>query len=349
MNAAFRFGQSHRRFVLAVTLVAGFFAVGLVAQSQQIAGAGASFPFPIYAKWFNEYNRLHGNVEINYQSIGSGGGIKQLTAQTVFFGATDGPMTNDQLITAPGRILHFPTVLGGVVPVYNVGGVSGELKFTGALLADIFMGKITKWNDPAITRLNAGVDLPAADITVVHRSDGSGTTYIFADYLAKVSPEWKKRVGIATAVNWPVGLGGKGNEGVAGLVKQTPGGIGYVELIYALQNNLAYGAVQNSSGRFLRATVEGVTAAAAAAASAMPPDFRVSITNAPGENAYPISSFTWLLFYENPKDKASAKTMVEFMKWALTDGQKFCATLGYAPLPESVVKLETEALKKIKL
>jgi phosphate transport system substrate-binding protein len=321
----------------------------LAAQTHQLNGAGATFPFPIYSKWFSEYNKIHPDIEINYQSLGSGAGIRQLTAQTVFFGATDGPMTNDQLLAAPGRILHFPTVLGAVVPVYNIEGVSAELKFTGPLLADIFLGKITKWNDAAIAKVNPSVHLPATDITVAHRADGSGTTYIFTDYLAKVSPEWKQRVGVATSVNWPVGLGGKGNEGVASLVKQTPGAIGYVELIYALQNRIDYGSVQNMSGAFIRASVEGVTAAAAAAASQMPADFRVSITNAPGANVYPISSFTWLLFYENPKDKAAARTMVDFMKWALGDGQKYCKDLGYAPLPEGVVKLELEALKRIKL
>jgi len=342
-----------RRFraatALAALLTVGVFGAVVTGQAQQISGAGATFPFPIYSKWFSEYNKLHSNIQINYQSIGSGGGIRQLTAQTVSFGATDGPMTKDQMLAAPGAILHLPTVLGAVVPVYNIEGMSAELKFTGAVLADIFLGKITKWSDPAIAKLNPGVSLPGADITVVHRSDGSGTTYIFADYLGKVSPEWKKRVGISTALNWPVGLGGKGNEGVAGLVKQSPGSIGYVELIYALQNQIAYGSVQNLSGRFLRASIEGVTAAAAAAAGAMPADFRVSITNAPGDDAYPISSFTWLLFYENPKDKAAARTMVDFVKWALTDGQKFAKDLGYAPLPDSVVKLEMEALKKIRL
>jgi phosphate transport system substrate-binding protein len=258
-------------------------------------------------------------------------------------------MTDEQLLAAPGRILHFPTVLGAVVPVYNIAGVSAELKFNGSLLADIFLGKITKWNDPGIQKLNPGVSLPGDDITVVHRAEGSGTTYIYCDYLAKVSPEWKKKVGIATSVNWPVGLGGKGNEGVSGLVKQTPGAIGYVELIYALQTRILYGAVQNMSGNFVRATPDGVTAAATAAAAQMPADFRVSITNAPGPNAYPISSFTWLLFYESPKDKQAARTMVDFMRWALGDGQKYCKDLGYAPLPDSVVKLELEALKKIKL
>jgi phosphate transport system substrate-binding protein len=348
MKSVFQSLARFRAAAIATVALAALTAAAPVT-AQQINGAGASFPYPLYAKWFSEYNKLRPNVQINYQSIGSGGGIRQLAAQTVFFGATDGPMTQDQLLAAPGNILHLPTVLGAVVPVYNIDGVSAELKFTGTVLADIFLGKITKWNDPAIVRLNAGVNLPGTDITVVHRSDGSGTTYIFADYLGKVSPEWKKRVGISTALNWPVGLGGKGNEGVAGLVKQTPGSIGYVELIYALQNKIAYGAVQNMSGKFLRASIESVTAAAAAAAGAMPADFRVSITNAPGDNAYPISSFTWLLFYESPKDKGAAKTMVEFMKWALTDGQKFARDLGYAPLPDGVVKLELEALKKIRL
>ena len=322
---------------------------GVAAQTMQINGAGATFPYPIYSKWFSEYNKLHSNVQINYQSIGSGGGIRQFTNQTVFFGATDGPMTNEQLTAAPVKMLHFPTVLGAVVPVYNIPGVKAELKFTGTVLADIFLGKITKWNDPAIAKLNAGVALPATDITVVHRSDGSGTTYIWVDYLAKVSPEWLKKVGVATSVNWPTGVGGKGNEGVSGLVTQTPGSIGYVELIYALQNNISYGSVQNRAGEFLRGSVESVTAAAAAAAAKMPADFRVSITNAEGKGVYPISSFTWILFYENPKDKAQAKTMVEFTKWALTDGQKFCAELGYAPLPAEVVKLEMAALAKIKV
>jgi phosphate transport system substrate-binding protein len=335
------------RSALAAVAAAALLGGALVAQGKQINGAGATFPFPIYSKWFSEYNKKTG-IEINYQSIGSGGGIRQLTARTVFFGASDGPMTNEQLLAAPGKILHFPTVLGAVVPVYNIEGVSADLKFTGSVLANIFLGNITRWNDPAIVKLNPGVQLPGTDISVVHRSDGSGTTYIFADYLAKISPEWKKRVGVGTALNWPAGLGGKGNEGVAGLVKQTPGSIGYVELVYALHNNIKYGAVQNMAGAFVRATVEAVTAAAAAAGNQMPADFRVSITNAPGPNVYPISSFTWLLFYESPKDKQAAKTMVDFMKWALTEGQKYCAALGYAPLPDAVVKLELEALKKIK-
>jgi phosphate transport system substrate-binding protein len=330
------------------TLGAAMLVAGAAAQTIQINGAGATFPNPIYSKWFSEYNKLHGNIQINYQPIGSGGGIRQITNQTVFFGATDGPMTNDQLLAAPGKILHIPTVLGAVVPVYNIPNVNAELKFTGRVLADIFLGKITRWNDPAIAKLNTGVTLPGSDITVVHRSDASGTSYIWVDYLAKVSAEWKTKVGVATAVNWPTGVGGKGNEGVAGLVTQSPGSIGYVELIYALQNKINYGSVQNMASEFLRGSVQSVTAAAAAAAAKMPPDFRVSITNAEGKGVYPISSFTWLLLYENPKDKAQAKTMLEFTKWALTDGQKYCAELGYAPLPEAVVKLEMATLARIK-
>jgi phosphate transport system substrate-binding protein len=330
--------------IAAATLVAG-----VSAQKVQIQGAGATFPNPIYQKWIAEYNKLHPNVEINYQSLGSGAGIRQLTAGTVFFGASDGPMTNEQLQAAPGKVMHLPTVLGADVPVYNLPGVSAELKFTGAVLANIFLGKISKWNDAAIAKLNPGVNLPGSDITVVHRSDASGTTYIWVDYLSKVSPEWKIKSGVATQVNWPTGVGGKGNEGVAGIVTQTPGSLGYVELVYALQNKIAYGSVQNMAGDFARATVESLTAAAGAAAGKMPADFRVSITNAPGKGVYPISSFTWILLYESPKDKALSKAMVDFMKWALTDGQKFAGGLGYAPLPEEVVKLEMAALARVTL
>jgi phosphate transport system substrate-binding protein len=315
----------------------------------QINGAGATFPNPIYSKWFSEYNKLHPDIAINYQSIGSGGGIQQVINQTVFFGATDGPMTDEQLKAAPGPILHFPTVLGAVVPVYNIAGVTEDLKFTGPVIADIYLGKIKKWNDPAIAKLNPGVKLPATEVTVVHRSDGSGTTYIFVDYLSKVSPEFKSQVGVATSVKWPAGVGGKGNEGVSGLVTQTPGSIGYVELIYALQNKIAFGSVQNAAGEFVKASVDAVTKAAAAAATTMPPDFRVSITNAQGAGAYPISSFTWILMYEDPKDKASARAMVDFMRWALTDGQKYGADLGYAPLPDNVIMLEQPALDRIKV
>ena len=332
-----------------ILLAAAFAAAAVLpVQAQQINGAGATFPYPIYSKWFSDYNKLHPEVEINYQSIGSGGGIRQLTNQTVYFGATDGPMTAEQQQSAPGSILHLPTVLGAVVPIYNLPGVDTQLKFTGNVLADIILGTVTKWNDASIAALNPGVRLPDTDITVAHRSDGSGTTYIFVDYLSKVSPNFKSKVGVATAVNWPVGVGGKGNEGVAGLVKQTPGSIGYVELIYALQNKISYGSVRNMAGEFVNASLDSVTAAAQAAAKAMPKDFRVSITNAPGNGVYPISSFTWILLYESPKDKQRSKIMVDFMKWALTDGQKAAGELGYAPLPSEVVALEMEALKRIK-
>ena len=315
--------------------------------SHIINGAGATFPYPIYSKWFTEYGKQNPDVRINYQSIGSGGGIRQLVAQTIFFGATDGPMTDEQLKSAPGPILHFPTVLGGVVPIYNLEGVTQPLRFTGQTLAGIYMGKITKWNDPAIAKTNPGVKLPAADITVVHRSDGSGTTYIFVDFLSKVSPDFKQKVGVATSVSWPAGVGAKGNEGVSGLVKQSPGAIGYVELIYSVQNKIPYGAVQNKAGEFVIASLESVTAAAAAAS--MPDDFRVSITNADGKGAYPISSFTWILMYENPKDKQNARIMVDFMKWALAEGQKLASELGYAPLPQPVIEKEKAALQKIQL
>lgn len=317
--------------------------------SVDINGAGATFPNPIYSKWFSDYNKLHPNVRINYQPIGSGGGIKQLSSQTVFFGATDGPMTDEQIKNAPGPILHFPTVLGGVVPVYNIPGVTAELKFPGAALAAIFLGKIKKWNDPALMKANPGVALPATDIVVVHRSDGSGTNYIFCDFLSKVSPEFQQKVGVATSVQWPAGVGGKGNEGVAGLVRQTPGAIGYVELIYATQNQIAYGSVQNAAGEYVRATVESVTASADAAAANMPADFRVSITNAPGKGVYPISSFTWLLLYQNPTDKVRGRIMVDVLKWALSDGQKAAPALGYAPLPQKVIEQELQALQKIQL
>ena len=316
------------------------------AKKVTINGAGATFPYPIYSKWFSDYNKLHSNILINYQSIGSGGGIKQLTAQTVFFGASDSPMTDEQLKSAPGPILHFPAVLGAVVPAYNLPN-NPQLKFSGPLLADIFLGKVKKWNDPAIAKLNPGVALPNLDLLVVHRSEGSGTNFIFCDFLSKVSPEFKQKVGASTSVNWPVGVGGKGNEGVTGLVKQTPGAIGYVELIYALQNNIRFGPVQNAAGVFMRASLDSVTAAAAAAT--IPPDFRVSITNAPGKDAYPISSFTWILLYQNPTDKERGRILVDFMKWALSDGQKDAAPLGYAPLPKQVIDPEMQALQKIQL
>jgi phosphate transport system substrate-binding protein len=340
--------RSFSKWTLAATAGVLALTAGLAAQGKvQITGAGATFPNPIYQKWFSEYNKLHSNIQINSQSLGSGAGVRQITNQTVFFGASDGPLTQDQLNAAPGKLMHFPTVLGADVPIYNVQGVN-NLKFTGPLLANIFLGKITKWNDASIAQVNPGVTLPNLDIVVAHRSDGSGTTYIWVDYLAKVSAEWKQKVGVAQSVNWPVGLGGKGNEGVAGLVKQTPGSIGYVELIYAIQNKISYGPVQNMAGEFIDASIASVTAAAAEAAAKMPADFRVSITNAAGKGVYPIASFTWLLVYENPKDKATARTFNDFMTWMLTDGQKFASDLGYAPLPAAVVKMEMDAMKKIK-
>ena len=323
-------------------------ATPLAAQTA-LTGAGATFPNPIYSKWFDAYNKKTG-VQINYQSIGSGGGIKQYTEGTVDFGASDGPMTDEQLQAVGGHVIHIPTVMGAVVMTWNLPSLGDKrLRFDGPTIADIYLGKITKWNDKRITELNPGVSLPNEDIIVVHRSDGSGTTYIFTDYLSKVSPEWKGKVGNATSVNWPVGLGGKGNEGVTQQVKQTEGAVGYVELIYAVANKLPYGDVKNAAGTFVTPSLESVTQAAASAKFAKNTDFRVSITNAPGKGAYPISSFTWLLLYENPKDKAQAKTMVDFVKWALTDGQKFCADLGYAPLPDEVVKLEMAQLSKIKV
>ena len=334
--------------VVSAALIAGFGAT-LAAQNIQINGAGATFPAPIYTKWFAEYNKMHPSVRINYQALGSGAGIRQITERTVFFGATDGPMTPEQLQAAQGKILHLPTVLGAVVPVYNVPGVSPELKFSGPVLANIFLGKITKWNDAALAALNPGVTLPDTDIVVAHRSDGSGTTYIWVDYLSKVSPEFKKAVGVGTAVKWPVGVAAAKNDGVAAIVKQTPGALGYVELIYALQTKSAYGMVQNMNGKVVKASMDSVTAAAAAAAKQMPADYRVSITNAPGDGVYPISSFTWMLFYQDPKDKAQAAAMVEFMKWALNDGQKFAGEMGYAPLPRNVVDMEMKTLATIKV
>ncbi len=313
----------------------------------QLHGAGATFPYPIYSKWFDEYHKMNPAIEINYQSIGSGGGIRQLLEGTVDFGASDGPMTDDQLKQAKIKVLHFPTVLGADVPTYNVAGVSQELKFTPEALAGIFLGKITKWNDPELTKANPGVKLPGNDILVIHRSDGSGTTYIWTDYLAKVSPEWKSKVGTNTSVNWPVGLGGKGNEGVAGLVKQTPNSIGYVELIYAVQNHMAYGLVKNSSGNFVKAELASVTAAAAGTANQMPEDFRVSITNAAGKNAYPVSSFTWLLIPAKITDPQKKKVITEFLRWMMTDGQKLTEALSYAPLPKAVVAKEMKAISLI--
>lgn len=309
--------------------------------------AGATFPYPIYSKWFDVYHTQHPEIQINYQSIGSGGGIRQLLAGTVDFGASDGPMSDDQLAQAKFKILHFPTVLGAVVPTYNVPGISGGLNFTQKALAGIYLGTITKWNDPEIASANKGISLPNADIVVVHRSDGSGTSYIFTDFLSKVSDDWKNKVGKGTSVNWPVGLGGKGNEGVTGLVKQTPGSIGYVELIYALSNDVPYGKVQNAAGKFLKADLAGVTAAAAGAAKDMPDDFRISIVNAPGATSYPISSFTWLLIPAQIQDAAKRDAIKGFLKWMLADGQGYNEGLSYSKLPKPVVNKEKKAIALI--
>jgi len=334
-------------------VLAAVLALGALMWAQSpllINGAGATFPYPIYSKWFDVYHQKYTNIQFNYQSIGSGGGIKQVTEGTVDFGATDGPMNDEQLKAFQDKrgtaILHFPAVLGADVPTYNIPGVTAELIFTPEALAGIFLGKITKWNDPAIAGENKSVNLPAQDIVVVHRSDGSGTTYIWTDYLSKISEEWKSKVGKGTSVNWPVGLGGKGNEGVAGLVKQTPNAIGYVELIYAIQNNMPYGRVKNSSGAIIKADLASVTAAAGAAKD-MPEDFRVSITNAPGKTAYPISSFTWLLVPAKFQDTAKREAIKGFLKWMLADGQGFAEQLSYAKLPKEVIEKEKKALSNI--
>lgn len=339
--------------IAALLVVLTAAAVGFIRAEDALLvnGAGATFPYPMYSKWFDEYHKKNPNIQINYQSIGSGGGIKQVTEGTVDFGASDGPMNDDQLKAFKDKhgfeILHFPTVLGADVPTYNIPGVTGELNFTPEALAGIFMGHITKWNDPAIAGANKGVNLPANDIEVVHRSDGSGTTYIWTDYLSKVNEGWKARVGKGTSVNWPTGLGAKGNEGVAGLVKQTPNTIGYVELIYAIQNNMTYGRVKNSSGEFIKADLAGVTAAAAAAAKDMPDDFRVSITNATGKTAYPISSFTWLLIPSKFSDAHKRDALKGFIKWMLAEGQNDVEKLSYAKLPKEVVTKELKALNSI--
>ena len=332
-------------FLTAVLLAIATFSA---AEGQVLLNAaGATFPYPMYSKWFDVYHQAHPSIQINYQSIGSGGGIRQLIDKTVDFGASDGPMNDDQLKQASVPILHFPTVLGADVPSYNLPGVSAELNFTPDALAGIFLGKITKWNDPAITGANPGVKLPSDDIVVVHRSDGSGTTYIWTDYLSKISPEWQSKVGKATSVNWPVGLGGKGNEGVAGLLQQTPDSVGYIELIYAIQNKIAYGRVKNSSGAFVKADLASVSAAAAAASKFMPDDFRVSITNPEGKAAYPIASFTWLLIPAKFGDAAKRDAVKDFLKWMVTDGQQYCEGLAYAKLPKEVVTKEMKAIAQI--
>jgi phosphate transport system substrate-binding protein len=335
-------------FVLIGVLIAVPWA-GSQSPPVRVDGAGATFPYPLYSAWFAEYGKSHPDLQMNYLSIGSGAGIRQLMEAMVFFGATDAPMTEEEFQEARGRILHLPVALGAVVPVYNVPGVPDGVQFTGPVLAAIFLGQIVNWNDPAIARLNPTLTLPPVEISTVYRTDGSGTSYVWGDFLSKTSPDWRRLIGPNRRPALPVGTAVGGSEGVSGLVKQTLGAIGYVELAYAVRNGHAIGAVQNANGEFVRPSAASTTAAGAAAVGKMPRDFRVSITNAPGSGVYPISSFTWILLYENPKDKAQSKVMVDFMKWALTDGQKFAGDLGYAPLPAEIVKLEMDALSTIKV
>ena len=333
------------RNIFLVALATSLCAGGVSAQ-MTINGAGATFPYPIYSKWFDEYAKVDPSVRFNYQSIGSGGGQKQILAQTVDFGASDGPMSDDNLTKAPGKILHIPTVAGADVVAYNLSG-SPVLKLDADTIAGIFLGNIKKWNDPKITALNPGVSLPDQEIVVVHRSDGSGTTYIWTDYLSKVSPEWKQKVGTNTSVNWPTGIGGKGNEGVSGQIKQTPGALGYVELIYAIQNKMPYADVKNSAGAFVKPTIESVTAAMATAQ--IPDDFRFSMTNAPGQDSYPIAGATWLLVYEQQRDAAKGKKLVEFLKWAVTKGETMAKQLSYAPLPDTLRQRVLKRVDQIKV
>jgi len=336
--------KSYRSKIL-LGLTVAFGLTATASAQMMINGAGATFPYPIYSKWFDEYAKVDPSVRFNYQSIGSGGGQKQIMAQTVDFGASDGPMSDENLSKAPGKILHIPTVAGAVVMTYNLEG-NPALKLDGETIADIFLGKVKKWNDPKIAASNPGIKVPDKEIVVVHRSDGSGTTFIFTDYLSKVSAEWKQKVGNNTSVNWPTGIGGKGNEGVSGQVKQTPNAIGYVELIYAIQNKMPYADVKNAAGQFVKPTLESVTAALGTAN--IPDDFRFSMTNAPGSNAYPIAGATWLLVYEQPKDPAKGKKLVEFLKWALTTGEGMAKDLNYAPLPDEIQQRVLKRIDEIK-
>ena len=329
-----------RRATLALLLLTlAAFVFGCSGQREvKLQGAGATFPNPLYQKWRSDYGKLRPEVKIDYQSIGSGGGIKQIKEQTVDFGASDAPMKDEDLKSAPGELLHIPTVLGAVVITYNLQGVSQPLRFSPAVIADIFLGKIKRWDDPAIKADNAGANLPSADITVVHRSDGSGTSAVFTDYLSKVSPEWKQKVGAGASPSWPTGQGGKGNEGVTGMVKQQPNTIGYVELAYAVQNKLPVALVKNASGNFVEPSLNAVTAAAAESLASTPEDLRVSITNAGGANAYPVSSYTYVLVYKDQKDASKGKALVDFIWWAVHDGEGFARDLQYAPLPAEMVK-----------
>jgi phosphate transport system substrate-binding protein len=333
----------HKSTILGLLLALGLSASA--SAQMAINGAGATFPYPIYSKWFDAYAKVDPSVRFNYQSIGSGGGQKQILAQTVDFGASDGPMSDDNLAKAPGKIFHIPTVAGAVVISYNL-PESPKLKLDGETIAGMYLGQIKKWNDPKLTALNPGVKLPDQEIVVVHRSDGSGTSYIWTDYLSKVSAEWKTKVGTNTSVNWPTGLGGKGNEGVSGQIKQTPGAIGYVELIYAIQNKMPDAQVKNAAGQFVEPTIESITAALSTAE--IPDDFRFSMTNAPGKDAYPICGATWLLVYEQQKDPAKGKKLVEFLKWSVTQGEEMAKALNYAPLPESVQQRVLKRIDEIK-
>jgi phosphate transport system substrate-binding protein len=339
-----------RRLVLVLLIVLAIAGIGSSSYADLlINGAGATFPYPIYSKWFDVYAKENPGIKFNYQSIGSGGGIRMLSNRTVDLGASDAPLTDQQLADAPGKILHFPSVMGADVLAYNLPGFNGTLRLTGTVIAEIFLGKITKWDDEKIRALNPGAAIPSQDIVVCHRSDGSGTTYIFVDYLSKVSPSWASDVGKGTSVKWPVGLGGKGNEGVTALVQQTPGAIGYVELIYALNNHIPFAELQNKAGHWVKAGLEGVTAAAASVAGNMPADFRVSITDAPGPDAYPISSFTYLIVYQKQTNKEIGEQIKKFLHWALTEGQKYAPDLKYAPLPAEVVQKEEAQLQEIQV
>ncbi len=329
--------------LLAISLLSGI----AFAKSLLMNGAGATFPYPIYSKWFVEYTKVDKAVKFNYQSIGSGGGIRQITAQTVDFGATDGPMTNAQLKDAPGEIFHIPTVAGAVVVAYNIPGVKEQINLTPEAVAGIFLGNIKTWNDPKIAGENKGIKFPSSKIVVAHRSDGSGTTYIFVDYLSSISSAWKKKVGTGTSVNWPVGLGGKGNEGVAGLIKQMPGAAGYVELAYAIKNDLPYAAIKNKAGKFIVPSIKTTTAAVASGADKMPSDFRVSLVNPSADDAYSIAGFTWLLVYKNQSNKTKGEKLVQFLRWAITDGQKYADDLYYAPLPKNLIPKIEKKLDQI--
>jgi phosphate transport system substrate-binding protein len=334
--------------IITLAILATCVAAGPASAATLINGAGATFPYPLYSKWFSEYAKIDPSVKFNYQSIGSGGGIKQITAQTVDFGASDKFLTDEELKAAPGKLIHIPTVMGAVVVTYNLPGVGKGLKLSSEDVADIFLGRITKWNDPKLVRDNPGIKLPNQPIIVVHRSDGSGTTAIFTDYLSGVSAEWKSKVGMGASVKWPVGLGGKGNEGVAGQLKTTQYTIGYVELAYAFENKLPYASLKNKSGAFVEPSIKSTSAAAAAAAKHMPADYRISLVNQPAKDAYPIVGFTWLLVYEQQKDPVKGKKLVEFLNWSMKKGQKMAGALLYAPLPENVEKMVEKTITGIK-